>query len=557
MTTFSHQVRTHVAPLLWFAGVALYGGAALADPQFPPAPELASLPIWAQERVAPFKRALVVGISNYKHANPLSTPLYDAELVSNALKRLDPKMAVTQLSGNDLSRDELLDRFENFKDSLRPGEIALVYYSGHGIELGGINYLVPADAELSLPGDETSTYISVPYLIKEIQGTNVGSTVIILDACRSKPFSEPVIDEEHLDPKKSETAPPAQAIGGNQYLPVKSPPLEAPKGFLVVFAAQAGRPSFSLLVGDNPDIGSIFTRSLLRLLTTTNEPAQSVFNLTSGAVARLTANRQKPLIASFNGGEIMFMDNQNLARNELDNWVLTVANTSDEELVYALNTFIDRYPAGPFTAAARKRLSLLQGPTEVFLSSVTSSERDVGLLNGSLKTPAMKGRFNDTAFARYDVNVRDMPKAGNSRVVTDLKQGQKVKVLRGNTPRGWAQVMLEDGQVGYIGSVSAQNKPVEVISLAAGELPAAGDMAMLERWRGALEQGRSSIEIKVGAITDQNPTRASRIALLQGLRMRALIEAQGVARSRLALRFASPDVPADTVNISLMKEGAL
>ncbi|MGV8861910.1 MAG: caspase family protein [Pseudomonas sp.] len=543
--------------LLWLAGLVLYGSAVLADTRIPAAPELASLPAWAQERVAPIKRALVVGISNYKHANPLSTPLYDAELVSNALKRLDPHMAVTQLSGNDLSRDELLERFEIFRDSLRPGDIALVYYSGHGIELGGINYLVPADAEFSRPGDETSTYISVPYLIKEIQGTGTGTTVIILDACRSNPFSPPVADEEHLDPKKPIPASPVPAIASNQYRPVKTPPQEAPKGFLVVFAAQAGRPSFSLLVDDTPDIGSIFTRSLLRLLTTENKPAYSVFNLTSGAVARLTANRQEPLVASFNAGEIMFMDNQNLAREELETWTRTVASTSDDELIYALNKFIDNYPAGPFTAAARKRLSLLQATNVAFSRSMISSERDVGMLAGSLKTPAVKDSFNTKAFARYSVNVRDMPRGGNSRVLTDLKQGQQVEVLHGKTPRGWAQVMLEDGQIGYVGSVSAQNKPVEVISLAASELPAAGDLAILERWRGSVEQGRSSIEIKVGSITDPNPTQASRIALLQGLRIRALLEAQGMTRSRLALRLASPDVPLDTVTISLMKEGAL
>ncbi|QTT85355.1 caspase family protein [Pseudomonas chlororaphis] len=557
MTTFFHCARKHTGPFLWFVGVALYGSAALADLQIPAVPELASLPAWAQERVAPVKRALVVGISVYKHANPLSTPLYDAELVSNALKRLDPQMAVTQLSGNDLSRDELLERFENFRDSLRPGDIALVYYSGHGIELGGINYLVPADAELSRPGDETSTYISLPYLINEIQGTGAGITVIILDACRSNPFSAPVADEEYLDPKKPIPAPPMQAIASNQYLPLKTPPQQTPKGFLVVFAAQAGRPSYSLLIGDEPKIGSIFTRSLLQVLTTENKPASSVFNRTSGVVIRLTANRQEPLIASSNAGEIMFMDNQNLAKEELETWIRAVASTSDDELIYFLNEFVDYYPAGPFTAAARKRLSLLQATHEAFSRSVVSSERDVGLLNGSLQTPAVKGRFNTKAFARYDVNVRDLPRGGNSQVLGGLKRGQQVEILHGKTPRGWAQVMLEDGQIGYVGSVSAQNNPVEVISLAASELPASGDLVMLERWRGSLEQGRSSIEIKVGSITDPNPTQASRIALLQGLRIRALIEAQGVARSHLALRLASPDVPMDTVTISLMKEGAL
>ncbi|AVO58912.1 caspase family protein [Pseudomonas chlororaphis] len=549
--------RKHRGSAFWLAGTALCAGASFADPQYPPTvPELASLPAWAQERIAPLKRALVVGIGSYKHANQLTTPPFDADLVSDALKKLDPQTIVMRPSPNNhLGRNDLLDLFEKFRDNLHPGDIAIVYFSGHGVEVDKTNYLVPADAQLSPPGDETATYISLPYLVAEIQKTGAGTTVIILDACRSNPFSAPIADEERLDPKKPSPVQPVRAIASNQYQATGSDNPRQPKGFLVYFAAQAGRPSYSLLVGDDPKSGSIFTRSLVHLLTTKNQPAYQVFSSTSGVVARLTRSRQEPLIAAFNSGQIMFMDNQNLAKDEMENWFYTVANSTDDELVSTLPLFIDNYPAGPFSATARKRLTQLQSTRLVTTAFTNSSQRDVGMLGGSLKIPSVNGRLNTTAFARYDITVRNIPNSAGSRVLTYLKQGQQVEVLQSKTPRGWAQVMLHDGQIGYVGSVKRQDKPAEAIRLESGNLPTQGDLSTIQRWREQLEQSRATIEIKVGEVVDPNPIQASRSAMLRGLRLRALIEAQGIERSRVALRLSSPDVLQDTVSISLMREG--
>ncbi|WAT26833.1 caspase family protein [Pseudomonas sp. GXZC] len=516
------------------------------------------MPTWAQERTAPVKRALVVGIGSYQHANPLATPPFDADLVFNALKKLDPQTDVMRPpSDKQLGRNDLLDLFEKFRDNLHPGDIAIVYFSGHGIEVDRTNYLVPADAQLSPPGDETATYISLPYLVEEIQKTGAGTTVIILDACRSNPFSAPVADEERLDPKRLTAVRPVQGIASNQYQATGSGSPKQPKGFLVYFAAQAGRPSYSLLLGDDPKSGSIFTRSLVQLLTTKNQPAYQIFNSTSGVVARLTQSRQEPLIAAFNSGQIMFMDNQNLAKDEMENWFYTVANATDDELVSALPLFIDNYPAGPFSATARKHLMLLKSTRLVTTALTNSSQIDVGMLGGSLKTPSVNGRINTTAFANYDITVRNRPNSTESQALTYLKQGQQVEVLQSKTPRGWAQVMLPDGKIGYVGSVRLQDKTVEAIRLKSDNLPTSGEVSTLQRWRKQVEQNRATIEIKVGEVVDSNPIQASRSAMLRGLRLRALIEAQGIKRSRVALRLSSLDVPQDTVSISLMREGAL
>lgn len=557
MATFVHS-RKRAERLLLLAGLAFLGSAAIAAPQPMPEPDLASLPAWAQQRVAPTKRALVIGINDYLNAKDLRTPQHDAEQVSKTLRYLDPKIDLTLLTqgpGRTLGRDELLDQFELFRDRLRSGDIAVVYFSGHGLEVGGINYLVPANSELSEPSEETSTYISLPYVTDLIQGTGAAITLIILDACRSNPFSAPTPDDEYLD---LQSPPPLLHPASDiphQYLTRKKPgPGVPPTDFLVFFAAEAGKPSFSLLRGDTENDLSIFTRYLVGLLTKENKPADKVFWLIKKAVARITKDRQIPFIASSTGGDVMFLDNQNLAKDELEDWFYTVYEATGDELMSTLPAFLDSYPAGPFSATARKQLMLLESSRVLFSPSVVSIERDVGLLGGSLRTPTVVNKLNTTAFARYDLNVRNTPSAANSKVLASLRQGQQVEVLSGKTPRGWAQVMLDDGQIGYVGSVSAQNQAAESIRIVAGDVPGAGVLAEVESWRGQLAQGRSSIEISLGEVSTDNPSQAKRLALRKALRIRALLKAQGVERSRIALRLQSPDVPANTVNIRLMKE---
>ncbi|WP_143502174.1 caspase family protein [Pseudomonas sp. Irchel 3E13] len=571
MATFIHACKP-VGHFLGAISLFMLGGTHLAAAQYPPAPDLASLPAWAQEKAAPVKRAFVVGIGDYRYAKPehLDTPQHDAELVSKALRQLDPNVSImllTQHAGDqqpasDLARTPLLKQFKIFKDSLQPGDIAILYFSGHGIEVDGLNYLVPADAEPSPAGDETSRYISLSYLIREIQQTRAGLTVIVLDACRSSPFSSTAVREEPL--RLTDAVPPAaiEAIVPNQYMASGARQNLQPKGFLIFFAAQAGQVSFSLTDRDDPRDGSIFTRSLLRLLTTENQPAFEVFGMTSGVVSRMTNFRQNPLIASYNAGRVMFMDNHNLANDELEVWVRTVSNKSDDQLIGALSAFIDRYPTGIFTTAARARLSFLEPPRfpiedfQFERHGIVQQKIDIGVLGGALRVPELRGRINTTAIAQYDVNVRNIPTKSNSKVLASIKQGQRVAVLEDKAAEGWTQVMLEDGTTGYVGSVRPQTMSAESIKLKDRDFPTPSDLAVIDRWGDKLGRGRSTIEINVGVFSGENATEAAQAALLHGLRLRALIEAQGVSPSNLVMRLDSPDVPPDVVSISLMTENS-
>ena len=63
----------------------------------------------------------------------------------------------------------------------------MIYYSGHGIEAGGENFLVPVDADVSALDNAGETLVPVSALIAELQAT-VPVTIVLLDACRTNPF---------------------------------------------------------------------------------------------------------------------------------------------------------------------------------------------------------------------------------------------------------------------------------------------------------------------------------------------------------------------------------
>ena len=93
--------------------------------------------------------ALVVGNSAYRHVTPLDTPGNDAQLMAQVLQNLGFELAGggAQL---DLGRAALQGQIKAFEDKAASSDIALFYYSGHGLQVDGVNYLVPVNAKLSV-----------------------------------------------------------------------------------------------------------------------------------------------------------------------------------------------------------------------------------------------------------------------------------------------------------------------------------------------------------------------------------------------------------------------
>jgi len=418
-----------------------YQCAAMEPATLPPLPSISTLPAWAQAQTPPAKRALIIGIHEYTVAKKLATPGYDAQMMSAFLRQIDPKIAVTIVASDQLDRGGLLKSINAFSASLGPGEIALVFFSGHGVERDGINYIVPVDAQVAEPGREGFVYLSVPYLIEKIHEAGAGLAVIILDACRVDPFANTSVGSDVLD-----VTPEAHAFAGGSDAVVASVAggaptpadfsstpkriglsvIDPPQGFIVAFAAAPGKPSFSLFNGEAPSMGSIFTRRLILHASTLNHPISAVFNATGGDVATITGSKQKPFVNAFNAGEFLLLSNNNLAKNEEETWIRTVNGAYPDGELAGLRQFVSVYPAGPYTAAARNRIQELgQRSAAAIQLAVTPGRGKPLVLSGALGLPSVSMAGNSVAVAKRDAYVRSAPFSVGSKIIGVLKKAKR------------------------------------------------------------------------------------------------------------------------------------
>ena len=94
----------------------------------------------AEKRVA-----LVVGNSAYENVVGLTNPAHDAAAIADMFKRAGFDVVDAK---HDLKNAEMRRALREFTDKARDSDIAVIYYAGHGIEVNGVNYLVPVDAML-------------------------------------------------------------------------------------------------------------------------------------------------------------------------------------------------------------------------------------------------------------------------------------------------------------------------------------------------------------------------------------------------------------------------
>ena len=127
--------------------------------------------------------ALVIGQSRYEHLAPLPNPVADAEALADALQALGFETTLLR----DLNARKLSRALANFVDDAADADVALIYYSGHGIEAGGENWLLPTDVDVMALDEAGSVLTGLTGLVNTLRST-VPLTIVFLDACRSNPF---------------------------------------------------------------------------------------------------------------------------------------------------------------------------------------------------------------------------------------------------------------------------------------------------------------------------------------------------------------------------------
>lgn len=133
--------------------------------------------------------ALVIGNGSYQE--PLSI-LHNTINDSRALRKILQQRGFTVLYQEDVNKRTFRYLLETFYKKLQRGGVGLLYFSGHGLEVNGGNYLIPTDAKIRVKSDIEFEAIALDRITKRMQSIKNRLNIVILDACRSDPFAKAV-----------------------------------------------------------------------------------------------------------------------------------------------------------------------------------------------------------------------------------------------------------------------------------------------------------------------------------------------------------------------------
>ncbi|WP_315715206.1 MULTISPECIES: caspase family protein [unclassified Bradyrhizobium] len=238
----------------------------------------ASLPIWSK----PSRRvALVIGNSKYSSVPELPNPVRDTDLISQTLKSIGFDEVI---AGKNLSRDALHKLLLEFSKKSSEADWSVIYYSGHGIEVGGADYMIPVDAHLESDRDVDFETVPLSLAISAADGARK-LRMVIMDACRSNPF---------LSQMKRTIA--TRSLGRGLAA------VEPEPGSLVIFSAKHGE---TALDGDGSN--SPFAIALASRLKVAGLEVRRLFDLVRDDVLLATNRRQQPFsYGSLSGNEDYF-----------------------------------------------------------------------------------------------------------------------------------------------------------------------------------------------------------------------------------------------------------
>lgn len=211
--------------------------------------------------------ALVIGNSKYPDAEaPLKEPVNDARDVADELKRDGFNVEI----GENLTGDAMRRAFDRLYGRIKPGSVALIFFSGFGVQSNRQSFMIPVDAQIWTEADVRRDGFSLETVLGEINSRGAGVKIALVDASRRNPFERRF---------RSFSAGLAPVI--------------APNGTLVMYSA-----ALSSVISDNGSDHSLFVQELLKEIRVPDLMAEETLNRTRVGVTRASRSEQVPWISS-------------------------------------------------------------------------------------------------------------------------------------------------------------------------------------------------------------------------------------------------------------------
>lgn len=281
--------------------------------------------------------ALVIGNAAYQNVPRLANPAGDAAAMADMFR--SARFDFVDLKRN-LSIVEMRRALRDFSDKARDADVAVIFYAGHGLEVEGMNYLIPVDAMLERDRDAYDEAIALDRVLQTIDSAKL-LRLVILDACRDNPFNARM-----------------QRTLANRALGRGLAGIEpARPNTLIAFAAKAGSTA-----NDGTGTHSPFTASLLKYLPLPGVDVRLALGEVRDDVMKATSDTQEPFVyGSLGGSAVALVPAPPPKPTQKETSQAEIRR--DYELALQLDTreawetFIAQYPTGFYANLARAQLN--------------------------------------------------------------------------------------------------------------------------------------------------------------------------------------------------------
>ncbi|GAB2174698.1 caspase family protein [Dongia sp. agr-C8] len=285
--------------------------------------------------------ALVIGNSNYgSEMGKLPNPINDANLVAQALQ----KTGFSVVKVTDVDQKRLKRAIIEFGDKLTaagPETTALFFYAGHGVQVKGMNYLVPVGADIGKESDVGLEAVSADEVLQQMEYAGARVNIVILDACRNNPLAR-----------------------GFRSASRGLAPMDATRGTFIAYSTSPGD-----VAADGDGKNSPYSAALAKTIVQPGIGIEEAFRDVRAQVMAATGEKQVPWDSSSLTAPFYFSPGANKpaaataapAASSLEAEKAVWDGIKDSKQASDYQAYLDQYPNGVFAGVAKSRLAALGG----------------------------------------------------------------------------------------------------------------------------------------------------------------------------------------------------
>ena len=245
--------------------------------------KLAEAAVPAKPLVFANRKALVIGNDLYTDVSKLNNAAADANAMAIALEQVGYKV----FKHLNLDEKKFKQAIRDFRANVQGGDEVLVFYAGHGVQLGSANYLLPIDIKGEGEDQVKDEAILLQKILDELEEKKTKFALAVIDACRDNPFKTK-----------------GRALGGRGLAPTS-----AATGQMVMFSAGSGQQALDRLSDKDPEKNGLFTRIFVKEMMKPGVSVDRVLRNVRTEVVRLAksvGHEQTPALYDQAIGEFYF-----------------------------------------------------------------------------------------------------------------------------------------------------------------------------------------------------------------------------------------------------------